>query len=399
MMRLLNRMPARVAAVAGLVVAGAMVFGVEPKKDTSHEGPPQPWSKWKVHDMDRPVPPVVTPGTASTPEKPGTAPSDAIVLFDGTDLSKWQAVGGGEPTFTLEKGEMLSTNLKDPKNNKYLESKEHFGDIQLHVEFAAPTPPKGDSQGRGNSGVFLMGKFEVQVLDSYNNRTYADGQCSAVYGQYPPQVNVNRPPGEWQTYDIIFHRPRYTEGKFAEPAYVTVLQNGVLTQDHQRIEGPTGHRIVAKYPESGFPEKGPLQLQFHGNPVHYRNIWVRAVGSPGSSATHRRSRRRDGAGPGGKAMIRFRSIGVAAKPSRPVSPDYSPQRRRERREDQTTKELAIQFCLYFEFSTNSASVRLIRHFSARPPYVARRNFGVSMCKMSDGLNSQSYLALFVGRFE
>jgi hypothetical protein len=226
--------------------------------------------------MDRPTPPIVTPGTASTNEAPGKAPSDAIILFNGTDLSKWQAKGGGEPTFTLQDGIMLSSNLKDPKNNKYLESKDQFGDVQLHVEWAAPTPAVGTSQGRGNSGVFLMGVFEIQVLDSYQNVTYADGQASAVYGQYPPEVNACRPPGEWQTYDIIFHRPRYAEGKLTEPAYVTVLQNGVLTQDHQMIHGPTGHKIVAKYPAT-FPEKGPLALQFHGNPVKYRNIWVRPL--------------------------------------------------------------------------------------------------------------------------
>jgi hypothetical protein len=268
---------AKIAGVASVVLAGALVLAAEEKKkDRSHEGPQQPWSKWKVHDLDRPMAPVVTPGTFSTPETPGKPPSDAIVLFDGTDLSHWQAAGGGEPTFTLEKGEMLSTNLKDPKNNKYLESKDKFGDVQLHVEFATPSPAHGESQGRGNSGVFLMGKFEIQVLDNYQNVTYADGACSALYGQYPPQVNACRPPGEWQTYDIIFHKPVYKDGKFEEPAYVTVLQNGILTQDHHRIEGPTGHMIVAKYPEK-FPETGPLQLQFHGNPVHYRNIWVRPL--------------------------------------------------------------------------------------------------------------------------
>ena len=277
---LLKKTSARVAGMAVMALVGAIVVIAEDapkKKDKSHEGPKQPWSSYKVHDMDRPTPPIITPGTASTPEKPGKAPSDAIVLFDGTDLSKWQAQGGGEPTFTLKDGEMLSTNLKDPKKNKALESKEQFGDVQLHVEWAAPVPAEGSSQGRGNSGVFLMGKFEVQVLDSFNNVTYADGQASAVYGQYPPQVNANRPPGEWQTYDIIFTRPRYTDGKLVEPAYLTVLHNGVMTQNHQRVEGPTGHMSVAKYPEKNFPDKGPLQLQFHGNPVHYRNIWVRPI--------------------------------------------------------------------------------------------------------------------------
>ena len=259
-----HRKIASVAGLTGVLLAGTLVLAAE------KAGPQQPWSPFKVHDMTRPAPPVVTPGTASTPETPGKPPSDAIVLFDGKDLSEWQAQGGGEPTFKLVDGVMLSYGPK------YLESKQEFGDVQLHVEWAEPAEVKGDSQGRGNSGVFLMGKFETQVLDNYNNPTYPDGQCGSIYGQYPPQVNVCRPPGEWQTYDIIFHRPRYEEGKLKEPAYVTVLQNGVLVQDHHRIEGPTGHMQVAHYPDK-FPEKGPIQLQFHGNPVRYRNIWVRPL--------------------------------------------------------------------------------------------------------------------------
>jgi hypothetical protein len=257
---------ARFACAAGVGLAGILAVAAE-----EHHGPQQPWSKYTVHDMSRPVPPVVTPGTVSTPEKPGTAPSDAIVLFDGKDLSAWQSSGGGDPTFKVVDGAALSYG---PKN---LETKEKFGDVQVHLEWAEPVPAQGDSQGRGNSGVFLMGLFEVQVLDNFKNPTYPDGQCSAVYGQYPPQVNACRPPGEWQTYDIVFHTPRYAEGKLVEPANVTVLHNGVLTQDHQRIEGPTGHMIVAKQPPSSFPAKGPLGLQFHGNPVRYRNIWVRPL--------------------------------------------------------------------------------------------------------------------------
>jgi hypothetical protein len=263
---------AKAACVAAVGLAGAIVLAAE------GNGPQQPWSKWRVHDMDRPVPPVVKPGTFSTAEQPGQPPSDAIVLFDGKDMDQWQAAGGGEPTFTLKDGVLLSANLKDPKNNKYLETKQRFGDVQLHVEWAEPTPPKGNSQGRGNSGVFLMGKFETQVLDSYDNRTYADGQCGAIYGQYPPQVNVCRPPGEWQTYDIVFHHPRYDEsGTMTEPAYITTLQNGVLIQDHQKIQGPSGHMMVAKYKPDEKLLKGPIQLQFHGNPVRFRNIWVRPL--------------------------------------------------------------------------------------------------------------------------
>jgi hypothetical protein len=264
-MQLMNRRAlARLAGVIALSGAGALIFAAE------KAGPQQPWSSYKVHDMTRPAPPVVEPGTASTPDQPGKPPSDAVVLFDGKDLSQWQAQGGGEPTFKVVDGVALSYGPK------YLETKEQFGDVQLHVEWAEPTPPKGDSQGRGNSGVFLMGKFETQVLDNYKNPTYPDGQCGAIYGQYPPEVNVCRPPGEWQTYDIIFHHPRYDEsGKMTEPAFITTLQNGVLVQDHQQIQGPTGHMIVAHYPENQKLLKGPIALQYHGNPVRYRNIWVR----------------------------------------------------------------------------------------------------------------------------
>jgi hypothetical protein len=255
----------RLAGFAGVGLVGALAFAA------GHEGPQQPWSKYKVHDMSRTVPPIVTPGTASTSDQPGKPPSDAIVLFDGKDLSNWQSPGGGEPVWPLENGSMLSSG------GKPIQTKQQFGDIQLHVEWAEPVPAKGDSQSRGNSGVFLLGRFEIQVLDNYNNPTYPDGQCGSVYGQYPPQVNACRPPGEWQTYDIVFHHPRYAEGKMTEPAYVTVLQNGVLVQDHQRIEGPTGHMTVAKYPDKPLPDKGPLELQFHGNPLRYRNIWVRPL--------------------------------------------------------------------------------------------------------------------------
>ena len=255
---------ARAAGLAGVGLVAMLAVAQE------HAGPQQPWSKYKVHDMQRPAPPVVTPGTPSTPEQPGKAPSDAVVLFDGKDLSKWQSPGGGQPTWPLEEGAMLSSG------GKPIQTKQKFGDIQLHLEWAEPTPPKGDSQGRGNSGVFLNGMFEVQVLDNYNNPTYPDGQCGSIYGQYPPQVNACLPPGQWQTYDIIFTHPRVKDGKVVEPAYITVIQNGVLLQNHQRIEGPTGHMIVARY-GNNVADHGPLELQFHGNPVRYRNIWVRPL--------------------------------------------------------------------------------------------------------------------------
>lgn len=150
-----------------------------------------------------------------------------------------------------------------------------FGDCQLHIEFAEPSPGKGESQERGNSGVFLMGLYEIQVLDSYENKTYADGQASALYGQYPPLVNASRPPAQWQTYDIIFHGPRFTGGKLRRPARVTVLHNGVLVQDNVELTGPTAHGERPPYKPQ--PEKLPLALQDHGNPVRYRNIWIREL--------------------------------------------------------------------------------------------------------------------------
>jgi hypothetical protein len=254
----------RSACAAGIALATTLAVAQR------ENGPQQPWSKFKVHDMDRPQPPIVTPGTPSTPEQPGKAPSDAEVLFDGKDLSKWQSPGGGEPTWPLENGAMLSSG------GKPIQTKDKFGDIQLHLEWSEPTPAQGTGQGRGNSGVFLNGMFEIQVLDSFENKTYPDGQCGAIYGQYPPQVNASLPPGQFQTYDIIFRHPRVKDGKVVEPAYVTVLQNGVLMQDHQKIEGPTGHMMVAHY-GNNLADHGPLELQFHGNPVRYRNIWVRKL--------------------------------------------------------------------------------------------------------------------------
>src|SRR5579859_7877349 len=157
-----------------------------------------------------------------------------------------------------------------------LRTKEAFGDCQLHVEFREPVPPHGESQERGNSGVFLMGLYEVQVLDSYDNRTYADGQASAIYGQYPPQVNAARPPGEWQWYDIVFHGPRFdSSGKLLRPARFTVLHNGVLVQDNVELTGPTANGRRPPYKPT--PEKLPLALQDHGNPVRFRNVWIREL--------------------------------------------------------------------------------------------------------------------------
>src|SRR6267143_1238557 len=228
----------------------------------SHPCYAQVQTTWKIHDLKRPLPPVIDPATASTQESPGRAPSDAVVLFDGKNLSRWIDKDGTAAKWKVENG--------------YINTRDSFGDCQLHIEFAEPVPQKGEGQERGNSGVFLMGLYEIQVLDSYENKTYADGQASAVYGQYPPLVNASRPPGQWQTYDIVFHGPRFDkEGKLTRPARVTVLHNGVLVQDNVELSGPTAHG--ERPPYKAQPDKLPLALQDHGNPVHYRNIWIREL--------------------------------------------------------------------------------------------------------------------------
>src|SRR6516162_6210535 len=198
---------------------------------------------WAVHDRNRPQPKLVTPGTFSSQEQPGQPPYDAIVLFNGTDLSKWEAdQGEGVPTkWVVKNGAMECV-----PGSGYIRTRAKFGDCQLHVEWAAPTKVQGESQGRGNSGVFLMGQVEIQVLDNYNNPTYADGFAGSVYGVNPPLANALRPPGEFQTYDIVFRRPIYKDGQAIDPGSVTVFCNGVLMQDHTTLEGPTGHMARAK---------------------------------------------------------------------------------------------------------------------------------------------------------
>ena len=223
---------------------------------------------WAQHDLNRTQPTVVDPGTGVPPETPGKPPADAVVLFDGKDLSHWRA-GGKAAGWKVENGYM------EVNGTGSIETTESFGDVQLHLEFATPAKVESESQGRGNSGVFFMGRYEVQVLDSFENRTYADGQAAALYGQMPPLVNACRKPGEWQSYDLVFRAPRWDGDTLVSNARVTVIQNGVVVQDAQPFLGATAHRAVAQYAkhESALP----LSLQDHGNPVRYRNVWVRKL--------------------------------------------------------------------------------------------------------------------------
>jgi len=228
---------------------------------------------WAVHDWNRPVPAKVT-------TLPGQPPSDAVVLLDGTSLDNWvKADKNSSPAHWK-----LADGAMEVASGGYLRTKQAFGDCQLHLEWRAPQVIKGDGQGRGNSGVFLMGRYEVQVLDSAESVTYADGQASAIYGQNPPLVNACRPASEWQTYDIVFHQPRWQDGKLVFAGSVTVLHNGVLTQDNWEYDGGTSH--MHRSPLTPHPEKLPLELQDHNNPVQFRNIWIREIPSRLDNTTH-----------------------------------------------------------------------------------------------------------------
>jgi hypothetical protein len=223
---------------------------------------------WKQHDMKRQLPAVVEPGQSNLPLAP---PSDAIVLFDGSSLDAWQGPEGKELKWIIRDGAM-----EPIEGGGYAYSVQGFGDVQLHLEWASPQKVQGKSQGRGNSGVFLQSQFEVQILDSFENPTYADGQAGSIYGQYPPLVNVSRKPGQWQSYDIIYRAPTYEpNGELAQPSRITVLHNGVLIQDNVRPLGPTSW--MQHHPYSNRGDKLPIGLQDHGNPVRFRNIWVREL--------------------------------------------------------------------------------------------------------------------------
>jgi len=242
-------------ALGAVLVKAKDGSGIVGYKDT----PVLPWCGYHVHDPDRPAPKRVQPGLSNS-----GAPSDAVVLFDGTDLSKWQP-----SKWTVEDEEIVA----GPGN---LTTKESFGDCQIHLEWQAPNPPVGEEWDRGNNGVLLMGLFEIQIFDTYTTPLYPDGQAASVYGQTPPLVNACRKPGQWQTYDIIFYAPVFQDGRLASPARVTVLHNGILVHHNQEIYGPTGHRILAKYDQPIEPKR-PLTLSGHNNPVRFRNLWLRPL--------------------------------------------------------------------------------------------------------------------------
>ena len=225
--------------------------------------------KYDVHDITRGHPRVMT-----APRQFGRPPADAIVLFDGTDLSEWVSEESGGPArWKVENGYMEVVE----KTGDIL-TKKAFGNCQLHIEWATPrkVSPKEIAQKRGNSGVFFMGIYELQVLDSYQNETYADGQVASIYGQYPPLVNVCRKPGQWQSYDVSFLRPIFDKkGKCIRPARITVFHNGVVVHNNVEIKGSTEHKKKAKY--SPHADKLPLSLQDHNNPMRFRNIWIREL--------------------------------------------------------------------------------------------------------------------------
>lgn len=246
-------------ALAGIVLGGAATLVVGDARER--------YMAWDVHDMDRPQPPVVDPGQPGTQDATGKAPSDAVVLFDGkkTDAiqTNWDVNDKGELVITRGKGGFKTAQA--------------FGDIQLHLEWFVPeSEAKNSGQGRGNSGIFFMSQYELQVLDNKDNKTYPDGMAGSIYGQFPPLANPGRGIGQWQAYDIIFRRPHFNEdGSVKQPARITALLNGVLVQDNQELMGKASHKVRTKY--KAHADKLPLTLQNHGQTVHYRNIWVREL--------------------------------------------------------------------------------------------------------------------------
>jgi len=255
--------------VLGCALALATATGARAAEGYT-DTPMQPDGKWHVHDPNRPKPKVIAPGTNFS--QTANAPSDAVVLFDGRDFSKWRG----------EKGDVqwkLVDDYMETTRTGRIRTRDEFGDFQLHLEWATPAKVSGSGQGRGNNGVNIYGRYEIQVLDSYTNVTYADGQAAAIYGQSPPLVNASKPPGEWQTYDIIWESPRWDENKkLTKPAYLTVLHNGVVVHHRRELYGTTPFRALGNY-KNPHPPKGYIELYEHGNPVRFRNIWIRPLGT------------------------------------------------------------------------------------------------------------------------
>lgn len=269
-------MSRRIAWIA--VAAGAILLAQQHEKRDGYKDTPMiPGQQWHVHDSDRPYPKDVTPGATCV-----APPSDAVVLFDGKDLSQWQQRGRGAGRGKLlpARWKVIDGYMEIVHGTGDLVSREKFGDCQLHIEWQEPAGITGFGQDRGNSGVYLMSRYELQVLDSYHAPTYADGQAGAIYGQFPPLVNPARPPGEWQRYDVVFETPRWDGDKLVKKAYLTLFFNGVLVQNHEQLNGPTGYRVSLPYQKHD-PEE-PLLLQDHASsrPVRYRNIWVRRIAPP-----------------------------------------------------------------------------------------------------------------------
>lgn len=258
-----------------LLVAAAALAALAPSLDAAdlvkakdgsgvygyNDTPVLPWCGFRVHDPDRPAPKRVDPGPAPAP---APIPADAVVLFDGKDVSAW------EPTPWK-----LVDGVIEAADGGNLTSRAKFGDCQIHVEWMPPAHFQGPWYNQGNNGVMLMGLYEIQIFDSWNEKIYPDGQAGAIYGQTPPRVNVCRPPGEWQSFDIVFTAPRFADGKLTAPARVTLLHNGVLVHLEEPVHGETGHRIVPEYKQK--VSEGPLLFSGHGCPVRFRNIWVRRL--------------------------------------------------------------------------------------------------------------------------
>lgn len=227
-------------------------------------------AEWPQHAMDRPRPVVVTPAPSIGRVE---APSDAIVLFNGHGLAAWRST---DSVVTPARWKASRSAIEVVPGTGNIRTRRHFGDVQLHIEWMSPAPAIGRGQDRGNSGVFLMGRYEVQVLDSYRNQTYADGQAAAIYGQFPPLVNASRPSGQWQAFDIVFRRPSFdAERRLTVPARMTVFHNGVLVHEDVVLKGPTSHRVRAPY--TAHADRLPISLQDHGHNVRFRNIWVREL--------------------------------------------------------------------------------------------------------------------------